>query len=166
MEKWKTSRATIVSMLDKVRGFEFRGVKKKKKKNNHLSIRFYSRTRARRQKNWEKINSLWFVGGAGIWTQDFQHAKQTLYHWVTPPRCKVHLRNSFSVQSDYTFVSMNNSSRYRIIFTLVSLISGSLFLFFFLSSLHVLNAAWFERTNIRTCCSAHYTRVSVRYQAP
>lgn len=24
-------------------------------------------------------------GGAGIWTQDFQHAKQTLYHWVTPP---------------------------------------------------------------------------------
>lgn len=31
--------------------------------------------------NFNKI----FPGGAGIWTQDFQHAKQTLYHWVTPP---------------------------------------------------------------------------------
>ncbi len=24
-------------------------------------------------------------GGAGIWTQDFPHAKRALYHWVTPP---------------------------------------------------------------------------------
>ena len=24
-------------------------------------------------------------GNAGIWTQDFPHAKQTLYHWVTSP---------------------------------------------------------------------------------
>ena len=24
-------------------------------------------------------------GGDGIWTHDFLHAKQALYHWVTPP---------------------------------------------------------------------------------
>ena len=24
-------------------------------------------------------------GDTGIWTQDLQHAKQTLYHWLTSP---------------------------------------------------------------------------------
>jgi hypothetical protein len=27
-----------------------------------------------------------FIGGAGIWTRGFPHAKRTLYHWVTPPK--------------------------------------------------------------------------------
>jgi hypothetical protein len=29
------------------------------------------------------------IGGTGIWTRGFPHAKRTLYHWVMPPSYKV-----------------------------------------------------------------------------